>query len=144
MKESNLEFIQIEAKGFQDLCKHIAELEEENKQLKAELESNAEELTNFISEIEDLECKVDRLNRMKQGLRINNSALTLERNTLLDELNRIKSMSMFEFGNTYCSDESLAADGKAFARSLLGKPTTEEEAIANGEEHYAKFCGDDY
>jgi len=27
---------------------------------------------------------------------------------------------MFEFGNTYCSVEQQEADGKAFARSLLG------------------------
>ena len=120
MKENNLEFIQIEATGFQDLCKHIAELEEENKQLKAELKSNAEELTNFIGEIEDLEYEVSRLTRMKKGALINNSALTRERNALLDELTRIKRMSMFEFGNTYCSVEQQEADGKAFARSLLG------------------------
>ena len=116
----SLEYIQIEATGFQDLCKHIAELEQENTELKAELESNAEEWTNFVSEIEDLEAKVDRLNRIKNGLMINNSALTLERNTLLDELTRIKRMSMFEFSNTYCTVEQQEADGKAFAKALLG------------------------
>ena len=65
---------------------------------------------------------LNKLNRMKNGLRINNSALTLERNALLTELQHIKSMSMFEFGNQYCSSESLEADGHAFARSLgVGK-----------------------
>ena len=120
MKQNNLEYVTIEATGFQDLCKHIAELEQENKELKAELESNAEEWTNFVSEIEDLEAKVDRLTRIKKGLMINNSALTLERNTLLDELTRIKRMSMFEFSNTYCTVEQQEADGKAFAKALLG------------------------
>ena len=119
MKE-NLQYVTIEAKGFQDLCKHIAELEEENKQLKAEIKEQAEELTNFISEIEDLEYEVSRLTRMKKGALINNSALTRERNALLDELTRIKRMSMFEFSNTYCTVEQQEADGKAFARSLLG------------------------
>jgi hypothetical protein len=38
------------------------------------------------------------------------------------ELQTIKQMSMFEFGNKYCSSESLEADGHAFARSLgVGK-----------------------
>lgn len=40
---------------------------------------------------------------------------------LEEELEEIKSMSMFEFGNKYCSNESLEADGHAFAKSLLGR-----------------------
>ena len=115
-----LKYVTIEATGFRDICQRMAELEAENKELKAELKEQAEELTNFISEIEDLEYKVDRLNRIKNGLRINNSALTLERNTLVDELNHIKGMSMFEFSNTYCSEAQQKADGKAFAKALLG------------------------
>ena len=120
--KDELNYVKIEAKGFRDICTRMAELEEENRQLQSQITEQAKELTNFISEIEDLEYQVDKLNRMKNGLRINNSALTLERNTLLDELTRIKNMSMFEFGNTYCSSESLEADGHAFARSLgVGK-----------------------
>ena len=118
--KDELKYVTIEATGFRDLCQRMAELEEENRQLQSQLEEQAEELTNFISEIEDLEYKVDRLNRIKNGLRINNSALTLERNTLVDELNHIKSMSMFEFSNKYCTVEQQEADGRAFARALLG------------------------
>ena len=61
------------------------------------------------------------------------------------ELKDIKSMSMFEFGNTYCSTESLEADGHAFARSLLGKPMTDEElAIEAAENCYKPYVGDDF
>lgn len=87
-----------------------------------------------------------------RALKLNNSALTVERNKLCDkcmaqsrELKDIKSMSMFEFGNTYCSTESLEADGHAFARSLLGKPMTDEElAIEAAENCYKPYVGDDF
>ena len=137
--KDELKYVTIEATGFRDLCQRMAELEEENRQLQSQLEKQAEELTNFISEIEDLEYKVDRLNRIKNGLRINNSALTLERNALLDELNHIKGLSMFEFGNRYCSSESLEADGHAFARSLLGHRHIDDELAENST---APFNGD--
>jgi len=97
--DEKLNFVKIEATGFQDLCNRIKELEAEN---------------------EKLEAKTKRQRRMINGLRINNSSLTLERNKLIAELQEIKGMSMFEFGNKYCSNESLEADGHAFARSLLG------------------------
>ena len=125
--KDELNYVTIEATGFRDLCQRMAELEEENRQLQAEIQEQAEELTNFISEIEDLEHKVEILTRMKNGLKINNGALTLECNQLCErnmqlskELQDIKQMSMFEFGNTYCSNESLEAVGHAFAKSLLG------------------------
>ena len=100
-------------------------------------------------EIESLRAENKRLNRFIKALKLNNSALTLERNQLVDELDSIKSMSMFEFGNRYCSSESLEADGHAIARSLLGKPMTEsdiaeEKFITEGEAHYTTFAGDDY
>jgi len=100
-------------------------------------------------EIESLRAENKRLNRFIKALKLNNSALTLERNQLVDELDSIKSMSMFEFGNRYCSSESLEADGHAFPRSLLGKPMTEsdiaeEKFITEGEAHYTTFAGDDY
>jgi predicted nuclease with TOPRIM domain len=92
-----LQFVKIEAKGFQDICDRLAELERET-----------ERQSNFI-----------------QSLKLSNSKLTLERNRLCDkcnaqskELQDIKKLSMFEFGNLYCSSESLEADGHALARSL--------------------------
>lgn len=62
-----------------------------------------------------------RLRHMKNGVKLNNSKLTIERNKLLNELDRIKSMSMFEFANNYCSNESLEEAGHQLARDLLGR-----------------------
>ena len=62
-----------------------------------------------------------RLRHMKNEVKLNNSKLTIERNKLLNELDRIKSMNMFEFGNKYCSTEDLKEAGHQFARDLLGR-----------------------
>ena len=56
----------------------------------------------------------NRLNELEEE----NQSLRLENDFLQKELSDIKEMSMFEFGNTYCSSESLEADGHALARSL--------------------------
>ena len=110
-----------------------------------------EELRAFITTSNELTRKTERQTRFIKALKLNNSKLTVERNQLQTELDHIKSMSMFEFGNQYASDESLEADGRAFARSLLGKPMTkadieEEKMIADGEAHYERFAflGDDF
>ena len=73
---------------------------------------------NKIEEMIELRARNEFLEEMVNGLKIHNRELTEERNNLLEELHSIKRMSMFEFGNKYCSDESLAADGHALARSL--------------------------
>ena len=39
---------------------------------------------------------------------------------LENELNHIKSMGMFEFANTYCSENEHEEAGRALAKSLLG------------------------
>ena len=152
----NENIVKIDIPSFQDMCKRITELEKENKKLKADNKILGNELTYFKEYSADLENEVNRKERMLSGLRFNLEATTAERNeycekcnSLSKELQDIKQMSMFEFGNTYCSSESLEADGHAFARSLLGKPATaadiaEETAIANGEKHYATFNGDDF
>ena len=76
---------------------------------------------------EQLEARNLFLEQCVEGLKLNLSKTTIERNKLCDRVNKlskelqdIKQMSMFEFGNTYCSSESLEADGHALARSLLG------------------------
>ena len=83
------------------------------------------ELEGFIESNSELAQKVERQTRFIKALKLNLSKTTLERNEFCDkanrlnkELQRIKEMSMFEFGNTYCTSESLEADGHAFARSL--------------------------
>ena len=156
MTENIENIVKIDIPSFQDMCKRITELEKENKKLKADNQILGNELTYFKEYAADLENEVNRKERMVNGLRVNLQATTAERNRLCDkcnaqskELQNIKQLSMFEFGNLYCSNESLEADGHAFARSLLGKPATpadiaEETAIANGEKHYAIFNGDDY
>ena len=71
--------------------------------------------------------------------------LELQNDFLQKELHDIKSMSMFEFGNIYCSSESLEADGHAFARNLLGKPMTDEDiAIEKAENGYKPYTAEDF
>ncbi len=77
-------------------------------------------IKEILLENEGLQARNEFLQRQVNALRLNNRALTKERNELQTELDRVKSMSMFEFGNTYASDESLEADGRAFAKALLG------------------------
>ena len=97
MTENN--FIKVDIKSFQDICHKVETLEEQNEFLQARLELKE---------------------RMLEGCKLNNSKVTQERNKLQAELDTIKSMTMFEFGNAYCSNESLEADGHAFAKALLG------------------------
>ena len=79
-----------------------------------------EELRGFIETSKELTRKTERQTRFIKALKLDNSRTTIERNNAIDELHRIKQMSMFEFGNRYCNDESLEEDGKAFAKALLG------------------------
>ena len=152
----NENIVKIEAKGFQDLCNHIRDLEEKNKllekenqQLKADNKILGDELTYFKEYSVDLEDKVNRQDRMIEGIKLNNSKLTLERNDLLkqvsdlkrkyddfyekeylvriEECNKlwgelfdIKHLSMWEFANKYCSEEEQAQAGKEFAKALIG------------------------
>ena len=74
------------------------------------------EIKGFIESAKQL----GRKTRFINALKLQNQELTKERNNLVTELNNIKAMSMFEFGNTYASKESLEADGHAFAKALLG------------------------
>ena len=76
------------------------------------------EIVAILESNNELAKRCDRQTRFIRALKLQNEELTEERNALLDELTTIKNMSMFEFGNTYCSSESLEADGRALARSL--------------------------
>ena len=78
------------------------------------------EIKNLILEKEGLEARNEFLQRMVNALKLQNAELTKERNSLLDELTTIKRMSMFEFSTTYSTVEQQEADGRAFARALLG------------------------
>ena len=126
------------------------------------------ELKAFIETSTELSRKVGRQTRFINALKLHNSELTLERNKLCDkcmaqsrELKDIKSMSMWEFADKYCSEDQLEEDGRLFARELLRTRVTgeykdnekaaaiaEEVFIANGEALYEATwninCGDDY
>jgi len=79
----------------------------------------------IMIELEELRHENERQKKMINGLKLNNSKLTLERNELIDEntslkneLNTIKNMNMYEFANTYCSEEQNIEAGHALARAL--------------------------
>lgn len=116
----DLKFVKIEAKGFQDLCNRIKELEAENKKLILENEEYHEMLKSEMDKNQDLNRQLERQVRFKMGLKFSNRRLTQQRNELQEELDTIKSMGMFEFGNTYCNDAQLEEAGHQLARSLLG------------------------
>lgn len=110
------------------------------------------EIKGLIESNYELAIRCERQNRFIRALKLTNSKLTLERNELCEkchsqsrELKDIKELSMFEFGNLYCSSESLEADGHAFARSLLGKPMTDEDlAIEAAEDNYVPYTAEDF
>lgn len=114
MKDEN-KYVKIEATGFQDLCNKLAELEAKNKELILESHELIKELEE---ENQNLRDQLSRTSRFKMGLKLQNRKLTEERNRLVEELDTIKSMGMFEFGNTYCTDSQLEEAGHALARSF--------------------------
>lgn len=71
-------------------------------------------------ENERLNARIIFLEKCVEALKLNNSKLTVERNNAITELDKIKSMSMFEFSTNYCTAEQQEADGRAFAKALLG------------------------
>ena len=122
-----------------------------NTENKLKIDEVLEELYHLREENQDLRLKNDFLQRKAALLKRDNARITLERGKLVDEIQRITSMGMFEFGNKYCSDESLEEDGRAFVRSLLGVPMTdsdyaEERFIENGVKAYEASLrlGDDF
>ena len=70
-----------------------------------------QELVAIIESNKELARKCERQSTFIRALKLENEELT-------HELEHIKQMSMFEFGNTFCSDESLEQDGHALARAL--------------------------
>lgn len=110
------------------------------------------ELVAFIESNRELAQRCERQTRFIKALKLNLSKTTLERNEFCDKANRlnkelqdIKGLSMFEFGNLYCSSESLEADGHAFARSLgVGTMTPEELAIEKAENAYVPYTAEDF
>ena len=103
-----------------EVLEEVQTLREQNRKLILENEEYHEMLKSEMDKNQDLNNQLERQVRFKMGLKFSNRRLTQQRNELQEELDAIKTMSMFEFGNTYCSSESLEADGHLLARSLLG------------------------
>ena len=102
-------------------------------------------IEDLILENEALEARNEFLEKCVKALKLNLSKTTQERNDAIDKLHKIQQMSMFEFGNRYCSQESLEADGHAFARSLgVGTMTPEEIAIEKAENAYVPYTAEDF
>ena len=87
-----------------DTILQIQELQEQNAQL--------------TKENTELQARNDFLQRMCNGVKLNNSKLTQERNNAVDELNRIKALGMYEFADKYCTSDELEEAGHQLARSL--------------------------
>lgn len=90
--------IEIEAKGFTDLCDKIKTLEKENEELKTQNRELKKKYDDFY--VNDYLKRID------------------ECNDLFCELQDIKSLSMWEFANKYCTDDELEQAGHELARSL--------------------------
>jgi hypothetical protein len=107
-------------------------------------------MTSKIVEVKAMNIKDIQLEI--QEVKEHNDFLQRQNNALRLELQRIKSMGMFEFANEFCSEDQLEDAGHAFARSLgVGvhdDNLTELEFTSNGEAHYEATwninCGDDF
>lgn len=98
------EIVEVKAMRIKDTILQIQELQEQNAQL--------------TKENEELQARNDFLQRMCNGVKLNNSKLTQERNNAVDELNRIKALGMYEFADKYCTSDELEEAGHQLARSL--------------------------
>ena len=94
-----------------EVLEELFYLREENKQLKADNRIIGDELTYFKEYSADLENEVNRNERMINGLKLNNSSLTLERRELISKIQDMQNT------RKYLTAEDA---GKAFARELLG------------------------
>ena len=94
-----------------EILEEIHYLRDENQQLKADNKILGNELTYFKEYSADLENEVNRKERMINGLKLNNSSLTLERRELIAKIQDMQNT------RKYLTAEDA---GKAFARELLG------------------------
>ena len=97
-QDGNLNFVKVEATGFQDLCNRISELKAENRRLEAKNKALRKEYDDFY--MKEYMPRIDECNR------------------LWSELFDIKHLSLWEFARKYCSDDDLEEAGHQLARSL--------------------------
>lgn len=95
--------------------KSVKDLILENEELHARIEFLQKENKRLLSEHRDLHDKTIFQNRQINALKFRN-------NTLRSELDRITSLSRYEFANEFCNETQLEEAGHALARSLgVGK-----------------------
>ena len=127
------------------LLERTETLQKRNESLSFEVQNLKEIVAQMEDDYKALQAKLSQKERMLNGVKLNNSKLTLERNNLIDELSAIKAMSMFEFASRYCSEEEQGNAGRAFAQSMLGHTMTDEEvAMEETENHHDYYVGDDF
>ena len=127
-------------------------LHEDNETLFKTDEDLILEISNLREELDQVKNENIRQKRMINALKIRQSEKAIESKKMSDEILRlsrelqtIKNMGVWEFANTYCSDEENAEAGSALARSLLGHRMTHEEmAIDKAENAYVPYTGDDF
>ena len=90
-----------------------------------------------MTKVKDIQIEIQDLKEHNEFLQRQNNALRLE-------LQRIKSMSMFEFANRYCSEAQLEEAGHALARSLGVGMTHEEIEIEKAENAYIPYTAEDF
>jgi hypothetical protein len=126
--------------------KSVKDLILKNEELQARIDFLQQENNRLLKDHRDLTEENSFYKRQVNGLKFRCGDYRRE-------LDRVTSLSMFEFANEFCNDNELEEAGHALARDLLGKPMTpadiaEEEFISQGEQHYADTwninCGDDF
>lgn len=129
MNKNTENIAKIEIKGFYDLCNRLKDLEEENKQLKANNKIMADELTYFKEHCADLEEDVNHIKTRCRKLSVENHDLKLQ----------VQDM---KFTRKYLTSKEA---GKAFACEVLGHTMSDEEiAIEAAEDSYVPYNGDDF
>jgi hypothetical protein len=102
------------------------------------------EIRGLIESNHELAVKCERQTRFINALKLNNGALTVERNNLIEE-NRELKYKLNHVTLWDLSPEAQEEAGHALARSLLGKPMTDDEvAIEAAENGYKPYVGDDF
>ena len=130
----NENICKIEAKGFQDLCNHIRDLEEKNKTLEKTNRILSDELTYFKEYSADLEEDVHSLKERCRTLSSENLKLSSE-------------ISEMRFTRKYLTSEEA---GRQFAEELLNpSPFVKAEISAEKMESeivgaMGSYMGDDY
>lgn len=130
----NENIAKIEAKGFQDLCNHIRDLEEKNKTLEKHNLLLSDELTYFKEYSADLEEDVHSLKEQCRTLSKENWELSSE-------------IADMRFTKKYLTSEEA---GRQFAEELLNpNPFVKAEIAAEKMESeivgaMGSYMGDDY